>query len=194
MTLLSTIVRPGAPWTLVVRSSALRTAVGSAPPRATAPGSTAPSANATSAPAIGSSRDPVMASHLRPPGWPVRSTDDTCSDDLPTNRQIPPTLLDALSLVVRRLPPEDRVLLRGWRLPFSRRGSAGGSPSCSSRDAAERSRLKALPSPGSRARLLVQSSENHTRKGKPSQVDARALGQVSPAAGGDPGEGIGAVA
>ncbi len=49
-----------------------------------------------------------------------------------TDRPAPPTVLDALRLVVRRLPPEGRVVLRGRWLPVGgggawTRGSAGGA-------------------------------------------------------------------
>src|SRR5262249_26900889 len=63
-----------------------------------------------------SSRSPPPSPRLSPPPRTPQSP-----DDLRPHRPAPPPLLDALSLVVRRLPPEDRVLLRGRRLPLDHR-------------------------------------------------------------------------
>lgn len=69
------------------------------------------------------SRAQISARHWRAcPMRPRRS-----SDALPDDRRRSPALLDALGLVVPRLPPEDRDVLRGWRLPVDRRGRGLGA-------------------------------------------------------------------
>jgi hypothetical protein len=47
----------------------------------------------------------------------VRWVTDTGSDAVPPNKTAAPHVLDALGLVVPRLPPEDRIVLRRRRRP-----------------------------------------------------------------------------
>ena len=53
----------------------------------------------------------------------IRAQREDAGDDLRDDGQAPPAFLDALGMVVCRLPPEGRVVLRGRRVPLGRRGA-----------------------------------------------------------------------